>query len=183
MKGKCRKQIAIMLATFIIILYITLPAMAKENNIYGEIIRTNDKSWLHGMILGSSYTITLSLIAHLIMTWKKRNTINKKRLIIITTIYSIMAILFLFVTIMLSIITTQTVYISPDGTTQTYTDSRNWWGSLTVFIEVIFILSNKYFKYIRTKSENKEEIKKIMFYYLLGALIYTLPGIMQKLFG
>ena len=174
MKGKCRKQIAIMLATFIIILFITLPLMAKENNINGEIIRTNDKSWLHGIILGSSYMITLSFIVHLITTWKKRKTINKKRLVIITTIYSIMAILFLFVTIMLSIITTQTVYISPDGTTQTYTDSRNWWGSLAVFIEVIFILSNKYFKYIRTKSENKQEIKKIMFYYLIGVLIYIL---------
>ena len=68
MKGKCRKQIAIMLATFIIILFITLPLMAKENNINGEIIRTNDKSWLHGIILSSSYMITLSFIVHLITT-------------------------------------------------------------------------------------------------------------------
>ncbi len=182
MKGKCRKQIAIMLATFIIILFITLPLMAKENNINGEIIRTNDKSWLHGIILGSSYMITLSFIVHLITTWKKRKTINKKRLIITKITYSIMTIFFLCLTFISFIIAPLTVYISPDGTTQTYTDSRNWWSSLTVFIEVIFILSNKYFKYIRTKSENKEEIKKIMFYYLLGALIYILFAVIQKLF-
>lgn len=69
MKGKLRKRITIMLATFIIILFITLPLMAKEYNVYGEIIRSN--SWLHGIILGSSYMITLSLIVHLITIWEK----------------------------------------------------------------------------------------------------------------
>lgn len=77
MKGKCRKQIAIMLATFIIILFITLPLMAKEYNVYGDIIRSN--IWLHGIILGSIYMITLSLIVHLIIIWKKGKGKRKEK--------------------------------------------------------------------------------------------------------
>lgn len=172
MKGKLRKRITIMLATFIIILFITLPLMAKEYNVYGDIIRSN--SWLHGIILGSSYMITLSLIVHLITIWKKRKTINKKKLIITTIIYSIMTIFFLCLTFILFIISAFAAYILPDGTIQTYTDIRNWYSSITIGIEGIIILFNKYFKYKRTEAENKKEIKKIMFYYLLGILIYIL---------
>ena len=144
---------------------------------------------LYGIILGSNYMITLSLIVHLITTWKKRKTINKKRLIITTIIYSIMTIFFLHSTFISFIILPLPAPIIPDGTTQKYIDIRNWYidirnwySSITVGIEVIIILFNKYFKYKRAESENKEEIKKIMFYYLLGVLIYILFVIIQRLF-
>lgn len=113
---------------------------------------------------------------------EKRKTINKKRLIITTIIYSIMTIFFLHSTFISFIILPLPARIIPDDTTQKYIDIRNWYSSITVGIEVIIILFNKYFKYKRAESENKEEIKKIMFYYLLGVLIYILFVIIQRLF-
>ena len=85
-----------------------------------------------------------------------------------------MTIFFLCLTFILFIISAFAAYILPDDTILTYTDIRNWYSSITVGIEGIIILFYKYFKYKRTESENKEEIKKIMFYYLLGVLIYIL---------